>query len=54
MKRIDYEISRERGIVPVEIDQSLADIPEPSEKRIALRVSPAGERAIRNGHPWLF
>ena len=38
----------------MEIDQSLTAVPEPSEKRIALRVSPAGERAIRSGHPWLF
>ena len=31
-----------------------AQLPAPSEKRIALRVSPAAERAIRSGHPWLF
>ena len=29
-------------------------IPGPSEKRIALRVTPAAERALRAGHPWLF
>jgi 23S rRNA (cytosine1962-C5)-methyltransferase len=38
----------------LEIEQILASLPQPSDKRIALRVSPAGERAIRNGHPWLF
>ncbi len=29
-------------------------IPKPSDKRIALRVKPAAERALRKGHPWLF
>jgi len=28
--------------------------PATSEKRIALRVAPEAERAIRGGHPWLF
>ena len=36
------------------IEQILDKLPEPSEKRIALRLFPAAERAIRNGHPWLF
>ncbi len=35
-------------------EEFLAALPVPSEKRIALRVSPAAERAIRKGHPWLF
>ena len=29
-------------------------LPSPSTKRIALRVTPAAERAIRQGHPWIF
>lgn len=29
-------------------------IPAPSEKRIAIRVTPEAERALRAGHPWLF
>lgn len=29
-------------------------VPSPSEKRIAVRVTAAAERAIRAGHPWLF
>ena len=33
---------------------SLSDLPSPSTKRIALRVSPPAERALRQGHPWLF
>lgn len=33
---------------------ALAQIPAVSERRIALRVTPAAERAIRQGHPWLF
>jgi 23S rRNA (cytosine1962-C5)-methyltransferase len=32
----------------------LASIPAPSEKRIAIRVTPEAERALRAGHPWLF
>jgi len=30
------------------------DIPCPSEKHIAVRTTPSGERALRRGHPWLF
>ena len=29
-------------------------IPAPSAKRIAVRVTPEAERALRAGHPWLF
>ncbi|MBU1749610.1 MAG: class I SAM-dependent rRNA methyltransferase [Chloroflexi bacterium] len=32
----------------------LETIPEPGDRRIALRVTPAAERALRQGHPWLF
>ena len=32
----------------------LANISSPSGKTIAVRVTPAAERAIRDGHPWLF
>jgi 23S rRNA (cytosine1962-C5)-methyltransferase len=32
----------------------LAQVPSPAERRIALRVTPAAERAIRQGHPWVF
>jgi 23S rRNA (cytosine1962-C5)-methyltransferase len=27
---------------------------QPSERRLALRTTPAGQRALRSGHPWLF
>ncbi|MGD8244393.1 MAG: class I SAM-dependent rRNA methyltransferase [Anaerolineae bacterium] len=30
------------------------EIPEPGKRRIALRVTPEAERALRRGHPWLF
>lgn len=40
--------------MPLANEEFLAPLPAPSEKRIALRVSPAAERAIRGGHPWLF
>ncbi|MFH1086249.1 MAG: class I SAM-dependent rRNA methyltransferase [Chloroflexota bacterium] len=29
-------------------------LPAPAERRISLRVTPAAERALRGGHPWLF
>ena len=32
----------------------LAHIPSPSGRRLALRVRPAAQRALRQGHPWLF
>jgi len=32
----------------------LVHIPPPAERRLALRVTPAGQRALRSGHPWLF
>jgi 23S rRNA (cytosine1962-C5)-methyltransferase len=34
--------------------EMLATIPPISDKRIAVRVTAAAERAIRSGHPWLF
>ena len=33
---------------------NLPPIPNPSDRRIALRVTPAAERALRHGHPWVF
>ena len=33
---------------------ALALLPHPSAQRIALWVTPAAERAIRQGHPWIF
>ncbi len=33
---------------------TLPIIPLPADRRIALRVTPAAERALRKGHPWLF
>ena len=32
----------------------LSNLPEPSAKRIAIRVRPSAERALRAGHPWLY
>jgi 23S rRNA (cytosine1962-C5)-methyltransferase len=32
----------------------LTNIPQPAARRIAVRVTPAAERALRQGHPWLF
>lgn len=31
-----------------------ATIPAPAERRIAVHVTPAAERSIRSGHPWVF
>ncbi len=33
---------------------ALSDIPRPAERHIAVRVTPEAERALRDGHPWLF
>ncbi len=33
---------------------SLSQLPSPSEKRIALHVTAPAERALRQGHPWVF
>ncbi len=33
---------------------SLSQLPAPSAKRIALRVTAPAERALRQGHPWVF
>jgi len=33
---------------------ALSHIPQPAARRIAVRVTPAAERALRQGHPWLF
>ena len=33
---------------------SLSKLPSSSAKRIALRISPPAERALRQGHPWVF
>lgn len=38
-------------IAPAEL---LARIPPPSGRRLALRITPAAQRALRQGHPWLF
>ncbi|HKJ38001.1 MAG TPA: class I SAM-dependent rRNA methyltransferase [Anaerolineales bacterium] len=33
---------------------TLSALPSPSSKRIALRITPPAERALRKGHPWIF
>ncbi len=33
---------------------NLAQFALPEVRRLALRVTPAAERAVREGHPWLF
>ena len=35
-------------------NQYLAALPNPAARRIALHVTHEAERALRNGHPWLF
>ncbi len=32
----------------------LSSVPPPSDRRLALRVTPEAQRALRQGHPWLF
>ena len=38
----------------MEFHTSLLQLPGVSEKRIAMRISSAAERALRQGHPWVF
>lgn len=38
----------------MDFNTSLSQLPSPSAKRIALRISPPAERALRQGHPWVF
>ena len=33
---------------------TLPEIPGPSDRRIAVHITPEAERALRHGHPWLF
>ncbi|HLA05878.1 MAG TPA: class I SAM-dependent rRNA methyltransferase [Anaerolineales bacterium] len=38
----------------MDFNPSLSQLPAPSAKRIALQISPPAERALRQGHPWVF
>ena len=38
----------------MDFNKLLSHLPTPTEKRIALRVTPPAERALRQGHPWVF
>lgn len=38
----------------MDFNASLSQLPNPSAKRIALRISPPAERALRQGHPWVY
>ena len=38
----------------MDFNTSLFQLPGPSAKRIALRITPPAERALRQGHPWVF
>ena len=38
----------------MDFNTSLSQLPGAPEKRIALRISPPAERALRQGHPWVF
>lgn len=33
---------------------ALAHVPAPNERRLAVHLHPAAERAVRHGHPWVF
>lgn len=39
---------------PVDFRDVLSDVPAPGPRRLALHVTPAAERHLRDGHPWLF
>ncbi len=36
------------------LNSLVSQLPSPATKRIALRVSAPAERALRQGHPWIF
>ena len=38
----------------MEFNSSFSNLPDPSPKRIALRVTLPAERALRKGHPWIY
>ena len=38
----------------MQFDKSLSLLPVSSEKRIAMRINTPAERALRQGHPWIF
>ena len=38
----------------MDFNTTLFQLPGPSAKRIALRITPPAERALRQGHPWVF
>ena len=38
----------------MDFNTSLSQLPSPSAKRIALRINALAERALRQGHPWVF
>ncbi|MBC7878248.1 MAG: hypothetical protein H7Y59_13850, partial [Anaerolineales bacterium] len=38
----------------MDFNTSLSQIPTPADKRIALRIHSQAERALRQGHPWIF
>lgn len=38
----------------MEFISHLSQLPSPSSKRIAMRITPPAERALRRGHPWIF
>jgi 23S rRNA (cytosine1962-C5)-methyltransferase len=38
----------------MDFNTSLSQLPSPSAKRIALRINAPAERALRQGHPWVF
>jgi len=38
----------------MDFNTSLSQLPSPSAKRIAVRITPPAGRALRQGHPWVF
>ena len=39
---------------PLNTLKSLQHIPKPSDRRISIHLTPAAQRQVRSGHPWLF
>lgn len=48
------DILHKEFAMTLKINPLLTHLPNPASKRIALRVSGPAERALRQGHPWIF
>jgi 23S rRNA (cytosine1962-C5)-methyltransferase len=53
MSKLAYTLNK-KFYVMTNLNLSLAQLPSPAAKRIAMRVSAPAERALHQGHPWIY